>query len=274
MYIGKEDIKKGIRALSLQGKMVCIHSSFKSFGGHVDGGAKAFLEAFLEEGCTVLVFTCSYMYEIYPPQNLRPKRNGISDYSYFENKNYSTPKIFTTDSNDISRESMGIVPYTLLNMPSSKRGYNPINSFAALGKYADELVREQSAEDVWAPLAKLYEHRGYVLLVGVHLDRATIIHYAEQVAGRKPFIRWANNLKGEPSICRVGSCSNGFNNFADRLKPIEKNVMVGKSYWRCFPAKDMVDICAAAMKEIPEISHCEDSNCDRCNDAILGGPIW
>jgi len=274
MHISKEDIKAGIRTLGIQDQVVCIHSSFKSFGGHVEGGPKAFIEAFLEEDCTVLAFTCSYMYEVYPPHNLRPNRNGIGDYSYFESRNYGIPKIFTTDSNDISKESMGIVPYTVLNMPSRQRGYNPINSFTAVGKYAEELVGEQSPENVWAPLAKLYEHRGYVLLVGVHLDRATIIHYAEQVAGRKPFIRWANNLKGEPSICRVGSCSNGFNNFAEKLKSIEKNVVVGNSYWRCFPAKEMVDICARVMMETPEISHCQDPKCDRCNDAILGGPIW
>lgn len=274
MYISKEDIKIGLRTLGIQDKIVCIHSSFKSFGCHVDGGAKAFIEAFLDEDCTVLVITCADMYEIYPPQNLRPNRNGTGDYSYLEGKRYCIPKTFTTDSNDISREDMGIIPYTLLNMPSRKRGYNPLNSFAAVGKHADELVREQSSENVWAPLDKLYEHGGYVLLIGVNLDNATIIHYTEQVAGRKPFVRWANNLKGEPSICNVGSCSHGFNNFADKLKPIEKNIMVGNSYWRCFPANDMVDICARAMKETPEISHCQNPKCERCNDAILGGPIW
>jgi aminoglycoside 3-N-acetyltransferase len=274
MHLNKDDIKAAIKTLGLQNKIVCIHSSFKSFGCHMDGGARTFIEAFLEEDCTVMVITCADMYEIYPPHDLRPERNGTGDFSYIKNKKFCGPYTFTTDSNEISREDMGIIPYTLLNMPSRKRGYNPLNSFAAVGKYADELVREQSTENVWAPFQKLYEHSGYVLLVGVNLNNATVIHYAEQIAGRKQFIRWANNLKGEPDICRVGSCSNGFNNFAEILKPIEKNIMVGSSYWRCFPAIDIVDICAKAMLEKPEISHCHNPNCERCNDAISGGPLW
>ena len=274
MVINIENIKKGIEVLRLRDKIVCIHSSFKSFGCHVEGGAQAFIDAFLDEGCTVLVITCADKFEVYPPQNLRPNRNGVSDYSYFDNKKYSEPKIFTTDSNDISREDMGVIPFALLNMPTRKRGHHPLNSFAAVGRYADELVREQSAENVWSPLQKLCEYSGYVLLIGVNLDNATIIHYAEQVAGRKQFIRWANNLNGEPSACNAGSCSHGFNNFADMLRPIEKNVIIGNSYWRCFPARDMVDICAKAMLENPEISHCLNPDCERCSDAILGGPIW
>lgn len=271
--IDKNSIKAAIQSLNIQGEIVCIHSSLKSFGCHVDGGAKAIIDAFLEEDCTVLVLACTDDYRIPPVEGLMPDRNGW-DYKNFAGSTIGCDKIFTIDSNNITKEDMGIIPYTLVNMPSRKRGYNPLSSFAAVGKYADELVRGQSAEDVWAPLRKLYEHRGYVLLMGVNLDKATIIHYAEQVAGRKPFIRWANNLKGEPSAVSVGGCSDGFNNLADVLKPIERNVTVGNSYWRCFPAKDMVDICANAIKITPEITHCQNPNCGRCNDAILGGPMW
>ena len=272
--LNKDSFRSAIKELGIQNKCVEIHSSFRSFGCHVDGGAQAVMDAFLAEGCTILVITCADMYEIFPPQNLRPKRNGSGDYSHFNNRTYDSPKTFSIASNNITKEDMGIIPYTLLNMPSRKRGYNPLNSFAAVGNLANELVREQSETDVFAPLRKLYELEGYTLMIGVDLKNATIIHFAEQVAGRIPFVRGANNLKGEPSICNTGGCSNGFNNLSDKLKSIEKNITVGNSYWRCFPTKRMVDISVRAMLETPEITHCSNSNCDRCNDAILGGPIW
>lgn len=270
--IDKNTISEAINKLNIGGKPICIHSSLKSFG-YVEDGAKTVIQAFLDAGCTILVPTFADTFEVFPPRNLRPKRNGAGDYSYFENQKYDIDKIFTIDCNDITKEDMGVIPYTVLNIPYRKRGYNPLNSFSAVGKYANELVREQSAKNVWEPLQKLCEYSGYVLLMGVNLDNATIIHYAEQVAGRRPFIRWANNLKGDPSAISVGSCSNGFNNFADILKPIEMNTTVGNSTWRCFPAKDMVEICVNAIRENPEITHCKNPNCERCNDAVLGGPI-
>ncbi len=271
--VDKNTILEAINKLGIGGESICIHSSLKSFG-YVENGAETVVQAFLDAECTILIPAFCDMFEVFPPKNLCPERNGAGDYSYFENQKYDDNKIFTIDCNDITKEDMGAIPYTVVNMPNRKRGYNPLNSFAAVGKYANELVQEQSAENVWAPLQKLCEYRGYVLLMGVNLDNATIIHYAEQVAGREPFIRWANNLKGEPSTISVGSCSNGFNNFADILKPIEMNTTVENSYWRCFPAKDMVEICASAIRKNPEITHCRNPKCERCNDAILGGPIW
>ena len=169
---------------------------------------------------------------------------------------------------------MGLIPFTLVNMPMRKRGYHPLTSMAAVGNFAAELVSGQSAEDVWSPFERLCERNGYVLLMGVHLYRATIIHYAEQSAGRDPFVRWANNQEGEPSICYTGGCSHGYENFTEILRPIEKSIFVGNSLWRCFPAKEMVDLCVQAMRETPSISHCADPNCDRCTDSVLGGPIW
>lgn len=266
-------IKEAINILGINDKPVCIHSSLKSFG-YVDGGAETIIQAFLDAGCTILVPAFSDMFEVFPPQNLRPERNGVSDYSYFENKKYGIPKIFTTDCKDITKEDMGIIPHTIVNMTCRKRGYNPLNSFVSVGKYADALVKNQSAENVYAPLTELCNQNGFILLIGVNLDNATILHYAEQIAGRKPFIRWANDLRGETIVVSAGGCSNGFNNFSDILKPFEKVITVGKSYWRCFPADGMVNICSKAIITTPYITHCNNPNCERCNDAILGGPIW
>ena len=90
-----------------------------------------------------------------------------------------------------------------------------MTSMAAVGNFAIELVSGQSADDVWEPFRILCEKDGMVLLMGVDLYRAIIIHYAEQLAGRAPFVRWANNADGVPSFCRTGGCSHGYGNFDD-----------------------------------------------------------
>ncbi len=273
MMIDKNNIIDAIKELGIINKSVCIHSSLKSFG-HVEGGAETIIQAFLDTDCTILVPAFADMFEVFPPTDMRPKRNGAGDYSYFENKEYRISSIFTTDCNDITKEEMGAIPQAIINMPTRKRGNNPLNSFVAIGKNADNLVKNQSIENVYAPLQELCNQNGVILLMGVTLDSATIIHYSEQVAGRKPFIRWANNLYGKTSFVSAGGCSDGFNNFSDLLKPIEKVVTVGESIWRYFPAREMVDICKEAIITVPNITHCQSPYCDRCNDAMLGGPIW
>lgn len=268
-----DEITTAIKKLKLQNKAICIHSSLKSFG-FVEGGAKSIIQAFLGQDCTVLVPTFSDAFEIFPPENMRPKRNGVGDYSYFENKTYDDSKIFTTDSNEISLYDMGMISAEVLKMSERKRGYHPLNSFSAVGKLAEYLVKNQSADNVYAPLQELYDRDGVVLFMGVNLDSGTILHYAEQISGRKPFIRWANSSQGDPMCVSAGGCSDGFNNFSDYLKPIEKYIYVGKSLWRCFPAKNMVDICSKLINKKHDITKCMTIDCVRCNDAILGEPLW
>jgi len=272
--INKDNFHHAIHELGIQNSSICIHSSIKSFGCPIEGGAETVISAFIDEKCTIMVPAFDDECEVYPPYHLRPRQNAAGDYSYWENKQFGVPKTFTVDSKDITIEDMGILPYTLVSMQTRKRGNNLLNSMSAFGEYAVDLVSEQSAENVWAPFRKLCELNGYVLLMGVRLYRATIIHYAEQLAGRSPFVRWANNQDGIPSVCNTGGCSHGYENFADLLKPIEKCITIGNSLWRCFPAKEMVDVCVKAIQETPSITHCHDTNCERCNDAINGGPIW
>ena len=66
--VGREEIRAGIRELGLSERPVCVHSSLRSFG-KVDGGAATVVEAFVDEGCTLLVPTFSAMiFSIAPPE--------------------------------------------------------------------------------------------------------------------------------------------------------------------------------------------------------------
>jgi len=275
MPLQQSDFTAAIRALGIQNKCIEVHASFKSFGTHVEGGAPTVINAFLQEGCTYLAFAYTTAhYAVYPPIHLRPRQNAVGDYSQFNEADFPPPRIYTVASTEITLDELGLLPHTVVHMPERKRSASPLNSFAAVGPLADELVRTQTAADVFAPLRRLCELDGVVVLMGVTLTRATIIHFAEQVAGRAPFVRWAKNAQGETEICHIGSCSSGFDRLQKALAGIETRVTVGDSIWRCYPARRMVDICAAAIAADPEITRCDTPNCARCEDAIAGGPVW
>lgn len=261
-------IKNAIVQLNLLGKPVCIHASLRSFGCRVDG----LLESFLESGCTVMVPAFSDMYEAPPVQDLMPEQNGAGDYSYFLEKEYMDAGIYTPDSNELTVEEMGIFPKIVLEYPDRVRGNNARNSFAAVGSLSHELIDRQTNQDVYAPLRALYELDGYVLLIGTDLCSATAVHYAEQLAGRAPFVRWAKGENGATVAVRAGGCSDGFESLASLLKVYEKQATVANSLWRCYRVRDLVDTCVDAFKRDPYIAHCGDPDCSRCNDAAKGGP--
>src|SRR3954468_16752378 len=107
MTITEQEIRSALRSLDLSGRDVCVHSSLRSFG-RVEGGARAVVRAFLEEGCTVLVPTFSSAFEIAPPAHLRFERNGW-DYGRERVHVEDSGRVFAADSAEIDRD-MGAIP--------------------------------------------------------------------------------------------------------------------------------------------------------------------
>lgn len=266
-----KDFEKAIETLNLQNKSVCIHSSIKSFGEKID--LDELTNAFLNSGCTILTPAFSYDFEAPPIEIYNPLQNGIGDGSWYAKRKMPKPKCFNVLSKDISTSDMGVFSQFILNHEKCIRGNHALNSFVALGENAKALVENQTNFDVYAPFEKLLHENGYVLLMGVDLTKATIIHYAEMLAGRNLFVRWAYDENGKTIPILVGSCSEGFNNLENALKNAAKEIYVGKSKWVCYPVRNMVEICTELIKKNPNITHCDDENCDRCNDMMLGGPI-
>ncbi len=267
----EQDFLNAIDTLKIQNSSVLIHSSMKSFGAKIDGNANTIINAFLKRNCTIITPSFTYDNEISPALDIL--QNGIGDGSYYKLRENLPIKCFDVNSKDLSVEHMGIFAKTVLQNENSIRGNHALNSFTALGENAKALVKDQNNKDVYAPLKKLCEDDGYVLLMGTSLESATIIHYAEQLAGRTLFVRWAYDKNKKPIPLAVGSCSDGFDNLYGVLKDYASEITVGSSKWFCYKAKDIVKVCADYIKKHPEITHCNNKNCDRCNDAILGGPI-
>lgn len=264
----KKYIVEAIHTLNLANQSVCIHASLKSFG-HVAGGCQTIIDAFLESGGTILVPSFTYHYLIRPETEI--KRNGI-DYAAFFGEWIPTEDYYRPETTEIAAD-LGAFPRAVVENPARVRGNNPINSFTALGPRAAALVAAQSPTEVYAPIRRLYEEKGAVLMMGTDLTAMTALHYAEQMAGRNPFVRWARDRNGKTIEVLTGSCSEGFHRFDRILAQCEERIKVGNSLWRKFPAKRLIELAATAIREDGMITHCGNPDCERCNDAVAGGPI-
>ncbi len=263
-----KQISENIKKLNIKGKSICLHTSLKSFGDEIEGGVLSLIKVFLDSGCTIIVPTFSYKFLINPPDGKRYIKNGY-DYSV---KITESNEIFTTSSDEITRKDMGLIPYTILQMKERIRGNHPVCSFTGIGPFASEIIKTQKPMDVFAPLRELALFNGYILLMGVDLNRLTALHLAEQMAGRKMFIRWARDINRNPIEIECGGCSEGFANLNAFLCDIDKKIVVGKSLWHLFAVNNLLKKAARIIQLKPEITRCNDDKCLRCPDAIAGGP--
>jgi aminoglycoside 3-N-acetyltransferase len=267
--VASADLRLAIRELGLFNRAVCAHSALSSFE-HLEGGADAFVEAFLLEGCTLLVPSFTWSFCIAPPAGMRPLRNAF----HYE-RGFTSPirtSTYTPNTDEID-DDMGAIPRAIVRRPDRARGVHPLCSFAAVGPGAQALVEPQSPPDVFAPLEALADQEGLVLLAGVGLPTMTLLHLAEVAAGRQPFRRWAKLESGDVIEAASGGCGTGFGALESVLNPIAREKTVGGSRWRVFPAREALEIAARAIAGNPQVTHCADPNCLLCADAIAGGPI-
>ncbi|GHO91295.1 AAC(3) family N-acetyltransferase [Reticulibacter mediterranei] len=272
MALTKQDIQQVIKTLNLSELPLCVHSSLRSFGP-IEGGSDTLLDGLLAEDTTVMVPTFTdQFFPVTPPvdPNFRPARNGLDDGHVWQDS--GAQRIYTPATGEID-DDMGILPRTVLARPEHVRGNHPLNSFAAIGPLAEELIEGQQPLQVYMPMDVLAELRGSIILMGVGLERMTFLHFAEQEANRTLFRRWANGPDGRPMLVAVGSCSEGFGNFAPVLASLKREVQVGQSVWQIFPARETLSAAVAAIRANPSITHCADPACSRCNHAVQGGPI-
>ena len=160
-----------------------VHASLRSFAAPIAGGAGTLLDALLARGRTVVVpaFT-EPQFGLAAPATLRPARNGI-DYTALP----AVPPLpegatYAADCGLIN-PGLGVLPAALISRAGAVRGEHPLNSFAALGPLADELIAAQSPADVYGPIRELAARAGLILLIGVGLNRMTALHLAEQQSG-------------------------------------------------------------------------------------------
>jgi aminoglycoside 3-N-acetyltransferase len=158
---------------------------------------------------------------------------------------------------------MGAVAEALRTHPRALRSNHPILSFSGIN--AKKILDSQSIKDPLLPIQALMGGEGWMLLMGVDHTVNTSIHYAEQLAGRKQFIRWALTPKGVIPCQRFPGCSEGFDAIASHLDEIVRKVELGEAIIQAIPLGRLVGSVCELLKEDPSALLCNREDCERCN---------
>ena len=257
-YVG---FSEALRGLELTDVPVIAHASLHAFG-RMDGGPDAFLQALLESVGALVMPAHTYTTMITP--TVGPSNNGIV---YGSGQDLNRMAEFYSPSMPADR-LMGIVPETLRQRPDSKRSSHPILSF--VGIRANKALAAQTMAEPLAPIRMLAESGGWVLLLGVDHTANTTIHYAESLAGRRQFVRWALTEKGILECPGFPGDSSGFKVIEADMQPYTKKLQIGDATIQAVPMRNLIAVVVERLKKNPKDLLCSNPACLRCNEIRKG----
>ena len=256
MTVRLRNLLLGLRDLRLKDAPVIVHSSLKSFGP-VDGGAETVVDALEKVFATIIVPTFTYKTMVIPLTG--PENNAIN---YGSGTDLNRMAEFFTPRMPAD-PLMGVIPETLRKHSHAKRSTHPIQSFAGIN--AANILAAQTISHPLGPLDALEEQDGWVLLLGVNHSVNTSIHFAEKLAGRRQFIRWALTPKGVVECPGFPGDSAGFQAIAPQIEKFTRRVKIGDALVQAVPMKMLFKVVVALINENPLALLCQQADCERCN---------
>ena len=257
----REQISEALQELGLPGgAIVFVHSSMSSIG-HVEGGAEALVDAFL--------------------QVLTPSGTLAAPAFTFSHSGRAKP-VFDPA---IDPSEMGRLTEETRTRPGAHRSNHLLHSVAALGRQAAEIAANHGPS-AWAadgPFWKLYELDAYILLLGVPYLRCTFIHLLEQLV-QVPYRRWREveafvrdpdgTLRELPTLVyspKPGFAGNDFNKLGVLLeeKGLAQVGQVGNAVARLFRARDAFELGLAQYRVDPSIFLRDGERCTPLPDGVL-----
>jgi aminoglycoside 3-N-acetyltransferase len=234
------------------------HASLSSFG-QVMGGAETVLGA-LVAACSGLMMP-AFTYKTMITPEVGPPDNGIV---YGSQEGLNQMAEFYTADLPVD-PLIGRVAETLRKHPRAKRSQHPILSFAGIG--VEDALEAQTLQNPLAPIEVLMQAGSNVLLIGVDHTANTSLHYAEKLAGRKQFVRWALTAQGVVECPGFPGGSDGFQEAEKYLDEITQRVTIGNARIQALPLAEMVVIIKEWITADPLAMLPEDSDDLRVQDA-------
>ena len=250
------DFKSALGGLDLDNRPAIVHVSLKSFGA-VQGGAEMVVQALLSSHSGLLVPTFTYKTMVTP--EVGPPNNGLTYGSYRDLNRMAEPFYPDMPADPL----MGVLPETIRHFPGAKRTAHPILSFVGIS--LEVALHSQTILNPFAPIGVLADMDGWVLLLGVDYTVNTSIHYAERLAGRPQFIRWALTRDRVVECRGFPGCSDGFEIIRPELEPYARRVALGDSFIEAIPLKGLFQVVETRLKENPLALLCQREDCERCN---------
>lgn len=256
----KDDLIEVFGNLGLKkGMAVMVHSSMKSLGFVVNGALDvidALLKVIGEEGTLLM-----------------PSHTGqLTDPAEWKNPPIPLEYVETVrrcmspfDPKTTPIRNRGVIPQVFLTYPGVCRSQHPLNSVMAKGRQAEYFTKSHPlhiSEGLESPIGRLYEHGGYVILLGVTLARCTAIHLSEFIADM-PYLK-KSSLKvlvrgkdGNNEFVRLEQYP-GDSEYFDKVRRDVQDKGIFKDVdFRCgklifFPIKPVVDFVVERLKKDEE----------------------
>lgn len=248
-------IRACLLELRLLDHPVIVHASVRAFG-HIQGGADTLVRALSETTAGVMAPTFTYKTMITP--EVGPACNGITYGSSRDLNLMAEP--FRPDMP--ADPMMGMLPEALRLHPAARRTSHPILSFA--GIRTDAALETQTIYNPLAPIGMLTDQGGWVLLLGTDHTVNTSIHYAEKLAGRRQFVRWALTPKRIIECPGFPGDSIGFGVLGGDLEADTRRVQAGNAMIQAVPLGRVVEAVRLRLKRNPLDLLCSRADCERC----------
>jgi aminoglycoside 3-N-acetyltransferase len=242
--VTKADIKTALTRLGLKkGNSVGVHSSLSSFGC-VEGGADAVIDALLEtvgkQGNVVMSTHSANLSE----DKRTPEMIAIGISWLMKILSFDPEKTPVTT---------GIIPETFRKRKGVIRGLHPSHSVAASGPKAKMLA------EGWH---RLVEADGYILLIGVGLERCTAMHLAEKLVHfPESILKKITPPKWFVEKYPEGEWEWDMGPYPDFVKLTEpcfergimKTVKVGNASLKLVKLRELIDLYAEYLEKDPDL---------------------
>lgn len=258
IHLTCNDIACLLRELGVKrGDTVIVHSSLSSMG-KVDGGPDAVIDALLdtvgEEGTLVMPAFSDNMKEAFDPENTKSDVGLISE---------------------VFRKRKGVL-----------RSYHPTHSVCALGKNAEYITgdhqfsRTPCGRDT--PFYKIKELDGKIILLGVDMNRNTMLHAIEEEAGSRYLIEeirlplpeyfknqpnQSDNITGQMIVIR--NFPAGHRDFLKLAPLLRKNGLIkesyiGSAYASVIECNALFTFVLELLEKTPDFFLCSNIYCNSC----------
>jgi aminoglycoside 3-N-acetyltransferase len=252
------EIYQSLRKLGLDRQVPLLVHAAPPAISEIQGGVDSLLGVLLSLFQTVLAPAFTYRTMLVP--EVGPAHNALR-YGDAIDRNLEAEFFRPGLSVD---SDLGELAEKLRGFPSATRSSHPILSFS--GVNAPDYLKAQTQEQPLGLIGKLAQAGGWVLLLGVDQTENVSLHWAEYLAGRKQFIRWALTMRGVVECPGFPGCSDGFNALQARLDGLGWRGQVGAAKAAAYPLNEVIEIARLWIKADPEALLCARADCEFCTE--------
>lgn len=246
--VTKDDIVYSLKLMGIkEGDVLLLHSSLTSMG-HVHGGADAVIDAFLEALGTEGTLVMSTLTGWFSPYDAASSPSAVGKIS------------------EVFRKRAGVF-----------RSLHPVHSVAAAGKYAEYITNGHEACETGCgegtPYFKLRELSAKAVLLGVDMDRNTIMHTLEEMINAR-YLRTldivAPTYLPETGTFTLRKFPPGHRDFL-AITPYLRRAdamtegVIGDAVVKVIDIPRLFEIALSLLAENPLLFICENPNCNSCH---------